>query len=160
MRSGTGATGHEAYLRGRWHWSRSAANQEELAKALVCFMEAIADDPKYARAHAGVADYYLRLGLWGGLPPAESLRRHSSLPRPPFSSIRALVKRTPRSPLRSGRIAATMRRPNSISTWRSSAIPITPAPITGLACSILRAIARSSPSRTSSALAKSTPTLR
>jgi len=72
-RSGTlSSRAHEAYLRGRWHWSRSAANQEELAKALVCFMEAIADDPKYARAHAGVADYYLRLGLWGGLPPAES----------------------------------------------------------------------------------------
>ncbi len=72
-RSGTVSNrAHECYLRGRWHWSRSAANQEELAKALVCFMEAIADDPNYARAHAGVADYYLRLGLWGGLPPAES----------------------------------------------------------------------------------------
>ncbi|HMJ61919.1 MAG TPA: protein kinase, partial [Bryobacteraceae bacterium] len=72
-RSGTvSSRAHECYLRGRWHWSRSAANQEELAKALVCFMQAIADDPKYARAHAGVADYYLRLGLWGGLPPAES----------------------------------------------------------------------------------------
>ncbi len=72
-RSGTASNrAHECYLRGRWHWSRSAANQEELAKALVCFMQAIADDPKYARAHAGVADYYLRLGLWGGLPPAES----------------------------------------------------------------------------------------
>jgi eukaryotic-like serine/threonine-protein kinase len=72
-RSGTvSSRAHEAYLRGRWHWSRSAANQDELAKALVCFMQAIADDPKYARAHAGVADYYLRLGLWGGLPPAES----------------------------------------------------------------------------------------
>jgi serine/threonine protein kinase/Tol biopolymer transport system component/Tfp pilus assembly protein PilF len=63
---------HESYLRGRWHWSRSSTNQEELAQALVCFMAAIAADPNYARAHAGVADYYLRLGLWGGLPPAES----------------------------------------------------------------------------------------
>jgi len=63
---------HEAYLRGRYHWSRSAGEPEELARALVCFMQAIAEDPGYARAHAGVADYYLRLGLWGGVPPAES----------------------------------------------------------------------------------------
>jgi serine/threonine protein kinase/Tol biopolymer transport system component/tetratricopeptide (TPR) repeat protein len=72
-RSGTASTkAHEVYLRGRWHWSRSAGNPDELAKALFCFMQAIAEDPNYARAHAGVADYYLRLGLWGGLPPAES----------------------------------------------------------------------------------------
>jgi eukaryotic-like serine/threonine-protein kinase len=72
-RSGTAnGQAHEAYLRGRWHWSRSAENPEELAKALVGFMQAIALDPNYARAHAGLADYYLRLGLWGGLPPSES----------------------------------------------------------------------------------------
>ena len=73
IKSGTGSgKAHESYLRGRWHWSRSAGNPEELTKALVCFSEAIAEDPEYARAHAGVADYYLRLGLWGGLPPSES----------------------------------------------------------------------------------------
>lgn len=63
---------HDAYLRGRFHWSRSAGESEELAKALVYFMEAVAEDPNYAAAHAGVADYYLRLGLWGGLPPKDS----------------------------------------------------------------------------------------
>jgi eukaryotic-like serine/threonine-protein kinase len=73
IRSGTGSgKAHESYLRGRWHWSRSASSPEELTKALVCFSQAIAEDPNYARAHAGVADYYLRLGLWGGLPPSES----------------------------------------------------------------------------------------
>ena len=63
---------HEAYLRGRFHWNRSAGEQEELVKALVYFMQAIAEDPDYAAAHAGVADYHLRIGLWGGLPPAET----------------------------------------------------------------------------------------
>lgn len=63
---------HEAYLRGRWHWHRSAGDQEELKKALVCFSQAIAEDENYALAHAGLADYYIRLGLWGGLPPSES----------------------------------------------------------------------------------------
>ena len=63
---------HESYLRGRWHWSRSTGDQEELAKALLCFSQAIAEDANYALAHAGLADYYLRLGLWAGLPPKES----------------------------------------------------------------------------------------
>jgi len=63
---------HEAYLRGRYHWSRSAGEPEQLARALTCFMEAITQDPSYARAHSGIADYYVRLGLWGGVPPAES----------------------------------------------------------------------------------------
>lgn len=72
-RAGTSSgAAHEAYLRGRFHWSRSAGEADELAKALVYFSRAIAEDPNYARAHAGVADYYLRLGLWGGVPPAES----------------------------------------------------------------------------------------
>ncbi len=65
------AKAHEAYLRGRWHWSRSVGDPDELAKALFCFMQAVAEDPNYARAHAGIADYYLRLGAWGALPPEE-----------------------------------------------------------------------------------------
>jgi serine/threonine protein kinase/Tol biopolymer transport system component/Tfp pilus assembly protein PilF len=64
------AKAHEAYLRGRYQWSKHTDGA--LAKALVCFMEAIAEDPQYARAHAGVADYYVQLGIRGGLPPAES----------------------------------------------------------------------------------------
>ena len=72
-RSGTSSgRAHEAYLRGRWHWNRSLGNQEELAKSLVCFTQAVTADPNYARAHAGLADYYLRLGIWSGLPPLES----------------------------------------------------------------------------------------
>jgi serine/threonine protein kinase/Tol biopolymer transport system component/tetratricopeptide (TPR) repeat protein len=63
---------HELYLKGRWHRSRSVEQPEELTKSLVCFMEAIVEDPSYARAHAAVADYYVSLGIWGGLPPSES----------------------------------------------------------------------------------------
>jgi serine/threonine protein kinase/Tol biopolymer transport system component/tetratricopeptide (TPR) repeat protein len=64
------AKAHQAYLRGRYYWTKHT--DEALAKALVCFMEAIAEDPQYARAHAGVADYYVQLGIRGGFPPAES----------------------------------------------------------------------------------------
>jgi eukaryotic-like serine/threonine-protein kinase len=71
-RSGTNSgAAHAAYLRGRWYWTNAAGDQEKLLKALVCFTEAINIDPAFARAHAGVADYYLRMGLWGGLPPSE-----------------------------------------------------------------------------------------
>ena len=66
------AAAHTAYLRGRWYWTNAAGDQEKLIKALVCFTEAIDIDPKFARAHVGVADYYLRMALWGGLPPSES----------------------------------------------------------------------------------------
>ena len=70
-RAGTSsAQAHQAYLRGRWHWNRNT--EESLAQALVCFMQAIAEDSQYARAHAGVADYYVQLGIRGGLPPSES----------------------------------------------------------------------------------------
>ncbi len=61
---------HQAYLRGRWHWNKGT--EESLAQALLAFMQAIAEDPNYAGAHAGVADYYVQLGIRGGLPPAES----------------------------------------------------------------------------------------
>jgi serine/threonine protein kinase/Tol biopolymer transport system component/tetratricopeptide (TPR) repeat protein len=72
-RSGTNsAAAHTAYLRGRWHWTNAFGDQEKLLKALVCFKEAIDIDPKFARAHVGIADYYLRMALWGGLPPSES----------------------------------------------------------------------------------------
>ncbi len=72
-RSGTNSgAAHTAYLRGRWYWTNAGGDPQKLLKALVCFKEAIDIDPRFARAHAGVADYYLRMALWGGLPPSES----------------------------------------------------------------------------------------
>ena len=66
------AKAYDAYLRGRWHWSRAAYLGPEFERALHCFREALEADPNYARAHAGLADHYLRLGVWGALPPAEA----------------------------------------------------------------------------------------
>jgi tetratricopeptide (TPR) repeat protein len=60
---------YQAYLRGRYYFS--ASTEEGLAKALVAFMEALAEDPAYAHAHAGVADYHNRLGVYGVLPSGE-----------------------------------------------------------------------------------------
>jgi serine/threonine protein kinase/tetratricopeptide (TPR) repeat protein len=47
---------HEAYLRGRYHWSQMT--EEELKKARAYFEQAIEIDPNYAPPYAGLADYY------------------------------------------------------------------------------------------------------
>ena len=69
-RQTSSAKAYEKYLKGRWYWSQRS--EESLARALICFQEALAEDPQYPNAHAGVADYYNRLGARGGLPPKES----------------------------------------------------------------------------------------
>lgn len=63
------ADAFEAYLRGRYHWN--TFTEEGFAKAIVCYYRAIALDPNYAIAYAGVADYYNWLGVYGVLPFAE-----------------------------------------------------------------------------------------
>ena len=50
------AAAHEAYLKGRYHWQRGTEQQFREAKTY--FEQAIAIDPKYAAAYAGLADYY------------------------------------------------------------------------------------------------------
>jgi eukaryotic-like serine/threonine-protein kinase len=51
---------YNLYIKGRHFW-----NKRDLPKALEHFEQAIARDPKYARAHAGVADAYAYLGHYG-----------------------------------------------------------------------------------------------
>ncbi|HYY42319.1 MAG TPA: tetratricopeptide repeat protein, partial [Pyrinomonadaceae bacterium] len=46
--------------------------EEGFAKALVDYHRAIALDPDYALAYAGIADYYIFLGIYGIMPFAES----------------------------------------------------------------------------------------
>ncbi len=60
---------HEAYLRGRYYWN--TFSEEGFAKAIVCYHQAIALDPNYAAAYAGVAAYYNWLGSFTVLPFAE-----------------------------------------------------------------------------------------
>lgn len=61
---------YESYLRGRFHWN--TFTEEGFAKAFVAYHEAIAHDPNYALAFAGIADYYNWLGVYGILPPNET----------------------------------------------------------------------------------------
>ena len=60
---------HEAYLRGRFYWN--TFTEEGFARAIVCYQQAIALDPRYALAHAGVAAYHNWLGVFTVMPFAE-----------------------------------------------------------------------------------------
>jgi TolB-like protein/Tfp pilus assembly protein PilF len=65
---------HEAYLRGRFHWSRRT--EPNLRKAIDYFQEAIRLDPGYAPAHSGLADSYIGLVFpVGALSPNEGFPR-------------------------------------------------------------------------------------
>ncbi|MFL6215913.1 MAG: protein kinase domain-containing protein [Blastocatellia bacterium] len=63
------AAAFEAYMRGRYHWH--SLSEEGFAKALREYHRAIALDPNYGLAYAGIADYYIFLGIFGVLPFAE-----------------------------------------------------------------------------------------
>ena len=64
------AKAHEAYLRGRFY--RNMFSDENLSKAYAAYREAISLDPDYALAYAGIADYYIWLGVNGVVAPTDA----------------------------------------------------------------------------------------
>ena len=62
---------YELYLKGRFFWNRRSG--ADLREAIDYFNQAIAQDPGYARAYAGLADSYLLLANYGGSSTAEVL---------------------------------------------------------------------------------------
>jgi DNA-binding winged helix-turn-helix (wHTH) protein/Tfp pilus assembly protein PilF len=66
----------QAYLRGRYFWNKLTGPW--LSKARQCFEEAVARDPEYALAHAGLADTITMLGLYGLVPPRDAWPRAQS----------------------------------------------------------------------------------
>jgi TolB-like protein/tetratricopeptide (TPR) repeat protein len=58
---------HQLYLKGRFFWNKRTAN--DLKKSIEYFEQAIAVDPNYALAYAGIADAYVWLpGYTAGAP--------------------------------------------------------------------------------------------
>src|SRR4029079_7402898 len=58
---------HQLYLKGRFFWNKRTGN--DLKKSIEYFQQAIAADPNYALAYAGLADGYVLLpGYTAGLP--------------------------------------------------------------------------------------------
>jgi serine/threonine-protein kinase len=56
------------YLKGRYYWNKRY--EVGLHRGLEYFQAAIAKDPGFALAHAGIADSFSVLGFYGYLPPA------------------------------------------------------------------------------------------
>jgi serine/threonine-protein kinase len=61
---------YEAYLQGRFHWNKRAA--DGLDMAITYFQDALRLAPDYAMAHAGLADSYLLLTPYRNVPAAQS----------------------------------------------------------------------------------------
>ena len=74
------AAAYEAYLRGRYAWSRR--DEKDLRAAVEYFQQAIALDSNFASAYAGLADCYTLLALWA--------RRNQVFPDARLSAQRAL----------------------------------------------------------------------
>jgi TolB-like protein/Tfp pilus assembly protein PilF len=72
----TNPEAYELYLKGRFFWNKRTG--PDLRKAIEYFEQAIAKDPNYALAYAGMADSYLLLPTYGSassqevIPPART----------------------------------------------------------------------------------------
>ena len=67
----TNKEAYELYLKGRFFWNKRTG--ADLRKAIDYFNQAIAKDPNYALAYAGLADSYLLLSPYGAAAPKGSV---------------------------------------------------------------------------------------
>jgi TolB-like protein/Tfp pilus assembly protein PilF len=71
---------YELYLKGRYIWWQRT-NREGTLQAAQYFEQAIEQDPKYARAYAGLSDAHARLGVFGYGPPHEEFAKAKAAAR-------------------------------------------------------------------------------
>lgn len=64
---------YDRFMKGIFFYNKRG--QENLEKALGFFASAIELDPKYALAHAWIAETYTVIGSWGFLPPREAFSK-------------------------------------------------------------------------------------
>ena len=63
---------HDEYLKGRFFWNQRT--EADLKKAVDSFQQAIAKDPNYAPAYAGLSDTYFSLGfIFGHMRPTDAM---------------------------------------------------------------------------------------
>jgi len=77
-------TAHEAYLKGRYHWAR--ATEESVRRSIEYFAEAVAKDPRYAPAYAGLSDAYNQLAN----PILEIVPQGEIIPKAKAAATKAL----------------------------------------------------------------------
>src|SRR5438093_6010076 len=79
---------YEAHLRGRYHWNQRSG--DGLKKATQWFRQAIAKDPTYAVAYAGLADCLSILGWWSFVSPDDGCGRAKELAQQALKLDRSL----------------------------------------------------------------------
>jgi serine/threonine protein kinase/tetratricopeptide (TPR) repeat protein len=65
------------YIEGRYYWNKRT--QETAKRAIDCFQQAIDLDANYALAYAGLADSYIILGVYSGLPAQEAFTKAKAM---------------------------------------------------------------------------------
>jgi TolB-like protein len=65
----TSSEAQQLYLKGRFHWNKRST--EDFQKAREYFQQAIAADPRYALAYAGLADTLALMPYYGAFRPSE-----------------------------------------------------------------------------------------
>ena len=81
---------YEAYLKGRYYWNRRT--REGYGKAMQYFQQAVAKDPGFATAFAGLADCLSGLGIFGFVAPADSCGRAKTLALQALEMDRSLAE--------------------------------------------------------------------
>jgi TolB-like protein/DNA-binding winged helix-turn-helix (wHTH) protein/Tfp pilus assembly protein PilF len=64
---------YEAYLKGNFYWNRSTCDGSNKGRSF--YQQAVAQDPTFAPAYAGLAQAYFVLGDWGCLPREEAFSK-------------------------------------------------------------------------------------
>jgi TolB-like protein/Tfp pilus assembly protein PilF len=67
------AAAYELYLKGRYYWNKR--NLQDVQRAIGYFERAIALDPQYALAYAGLADAYNQASFFNASPPGDVMPR-------------------------------------------------------------------------------------
>ena len=75
-RSTENTEAYQLYLKGRFHWNKRKA--DDLQKAVEYYQQAIAIDPNYALAYAGLASTYVILPEYSGLSAKEIIPKTKS----------------------------------------------------------------------------------
>ena len=93
------ADAYEFYMRGRYLWNKRT--RDSLLLAVQSFERAIAIDPGFALAHAGLAIAWIQAGIRGSVSqsfrPARSCPRRVPRPKRPWHSMTVCPRRTRRS---------------------------------------------------------------
>ena len=84
---------YQLYLKGRQSWNRRT--EQDLQDARRAFEEALARDPAFALAHAGMADTWALLGFYSAVPPGDAYPRAKQAARQALDIDPALAEAYP-----------------------------------------------------------------